>query len=196
MRIEVAKTLEGAMPDLAAARIIDETMKPRFRSQRLRRRPAARPPTSSIARINGEALPERRARGGDRRGRRPAASTGRTWASSCSSPCWWSARVLRGIFGASSARWRRRRAGVVAMVRHVEPRDRGAGRHRAPCSSRCCPAAIGLRGASAAGRRRLGRRFRRRRLGRRFGGGGGGGGGGFGSGGGGDFGGGGASGDW
>ncbi|MBW7834964.1 MAG: TPM domain-containing protein [Simplicispira suum] len=32
MRIEVAKTLEGAIPDLAAARIIDEIMKPRFRS--------------------------------------------------------------------------------------------------------------------------------------------------------------------
>ena len=32
MRIEVAKTLEGAIPDLAAARIIDQAMKPRFRS--------------------------------------------------------------------------------------------------------------------------------------------------------------------
>lgn len=31
MRIEVAKALEGAVPDLAAARIIDQTMKPRFR---------------------------------------------------------------------------------------------------------------------------------------------------------------------
>ena len=32
MRIEVAKTLEGAIPDLAAAHIIDQAMKPRFRS--------------------------------------------------------------------------------------------------------------------------------------------------------------------
>jgi uncharacterized membrane protein YgcG len=32
MRIEVAKTLEGAVPDLAASRIIDEEMKPRFRN--------------------------------------------------------------------------------------------------------------------------------------------------------------------
>ncbi|MCB1978226.1 MAG: YgcG family protein [Burkholderiaceae bacterium] len=32
MRIEVAKALEGAIPDLAAARIIDQAMKPRFRS--------------------------------------------------------------------------------------------------------------------------------------------------------------------
>ncbi|WP_311224045.1 MULTISPECIES: TPM domain-containing protein [unclassified Acidovorax] len=30
MRIEVAKTLEGALPDIAAARIIDGAMKPRF----------------------------------------------------------------------------------------------------------------------------------------------------------------------
>lgn len=32
MRIEVAKTLEGAVPDLAAARIIDGVMKPAFRN--------------------------------------------------------------------------------------------------------------------------------------------------------------------
>lgn len=31
MRIEVARTLEGAIPDLAAARIIDQAMAPRFR---------------------------------------------------------------------------------------------------------------------------------------------------------------------
>lgn len=32
MRIEVAKALEGAIPDIAAARIIDDAMKPRFRT--------------------------------------------------------------------------------------------------------------------------------------------------------------------
>ncbi|SEF33039.1 uncharacterized protein SAMN03159371_06235 [Variovorax sp. NFACC28] len=32
MRIATAKTLEGAVPDIAAARIIDEEMKPRFRN--------------------------------------------------------------------------------------------------------------------------------------------------------------------
>ena len=32
MRIEVAKALEGAIPDIAAARIIDNAMKPRFRT--------------------------------------------------------------------------------------------------------------------------------------------------------------------
>jgi uncharacterized protein len=32
MRIEVAKRLEGVLPDLAAARIMDQTMRPQFRS--------------------------------------------------------------------------------------------------------------------------------------------------------------------
>lgn len=32
MRIEVAKKLEGALPDLAVARILDQTMKPQFRA--------------------------------------------------------------------------------------------------------------------------------------------------------------------
>lgn len=32
MRIEVAKKLEGALPDLAVARILDQTMKPQFRT--------------------------------------------------------------------------------------------------------------------------------------------------------------------
>lgn len=32
MRIEVAKTLEGAIPDIAAAHIIDDAMQPRFRA--------------------------------------------------------------------------------------------------------------------------------------------------------------------
>lgn len=33
LRVEVAKTLEGAIPDLAARRVIDEEMAPRFRQQ-------------------------------------------------------------------------------------------------------------------------------------------------------------------
>jgi len=57
MRIEVAKTLEGAVPDLAAARIIDQQMKPAFRNNDF-----AGGIDSAvdqlIARINGEALPE------------------------------------------------------------------------------------------------------------------------------------------
>jgi uncharacterized protein len=56
VRIEVAKTLEGAVPDLAAKRIIDEAMIPKFRqgdyAGGLRDGVA-----QLIARINGEPLP-------------------------------------------------------------------------------------------------------------------------------------------
>ncbi|MGO4390208.1 YgcG family protein [Variovorax sp. M-6] len=64
MRIEVAKTLEGAVPDLAAARIIDEAMKPRFRQNDFAGGLDAAA-DQLIARVNGEALPEVDARGGD-----------------------------------------------------------------------------------------------------------------------------------
>lgn len=57
MRIEVAKTLEGAIPDLAAARIIDQAMKPKFRENDF-----AGGLNAAIdqlaARIAGEPLPE------------------------------------------------------------------------------------------------------------------------------------------
>ncbi|MGD9774807.1 TPM domain-containing protein [Diaphorobacter sp.] len=56
MRIEVAKALEGAIPDIAAARIIDGAMKPRFREGDF-----AGGLESAVqqisARIGGEALP-------------------------------------------------------------------------------------------------------------------------------------------
>src|SRR5688572_33116613 len=56
MRIEVAKTLEGAVPDLAAIRIIDEEMKPRFRNTDF-----AGGLNAAVARliglVDGEALP-------------------------------------------------------------------------------------------------------------------------------------------
>lgn len=64
MRIEVAKTLEGAVPDLAAARIIDEAMKPRFRQNDFAGGLDAAA-DQLMARVNGEALPEVDARGGD-----------------------------------------------------------------------------------------------------------------------------------
>lgn len=57
MRIEVAKTLEGAVPDLAAARIIDEQMKPRFRDNDFAGGIGGAI-AQLIARANGEALPE------------------------------------------------------------------------------------------------------------------------------------------
>ena len=56
MRIEVAKALEGAIPDIAAARIIDGAMKPRFQQNDYAGglRDAV---TQLSARIAGEALP-------------------------------------------------------------------------------------------------------------------------------------------
>jgi len=57
MRIEVAKTLEGAVPDLAAARIIDVAMAPRFRENDYAGGLNAAA-DQLIARISGEVLPE------------------------------------------------------------------------------------------------------------------------------------------
>jgi uncharacterized protein len=57
MRIEVAKTLEGAVPDIAAAQIIDDAMKPRFRDNDFAGGLNAAT-DQLIARIQGEALPE------------------------------------------------------------------------------------------------------------------------------------------
>lgn len=56
MRIEVAKTLEGALPDIAAAQIIDDTMKPRFRDNDFAGGLNAAA-DQLIARISGESLP-------------------------------------------------------------------------------------------------------------------------------------------
>jgi uncharacterized protein len=56
MRIEVAKALEGAIPDIAAARIIDGAMKPRFRQNDYAGGLNAAVAQLS-ARIAGEALP-------------------------------------------------------------------------------------------------------------------------------------------
>lgn len=57
MRIEVAKALEGAVPDIAAARIIDQQMKPRFQQSDFAGGLNAAA-DQLIARISGEALPE------------------------------------------------------------------------------------------------------------------------------------------
>ena len=56
MRIEVAKALEGAVPDIAAGRIIDEAMKPRFRSNDFAGGISAAI-DQITARLAGEALP-------------------------------------------------------------------------------------------------------------------------------------------
>lgn len=56
MRIEVAKALEGAIPDIAAARIIDGAMKPRFQNNDYAGGLSAAA-TQLAARIGAEALP-------------------------------------------------------------------------------------------------------------------------------------------
>lgn len=57
MRIEVAKALEGAVPDIAAARIIDQQMKPAFRQGDFAGGLGAAL-DQLIARIDGEPLPQ------------------------------------------------------------------------------------------------------------------------------------------
>jgi uncharacterized protein len=64
MRIEVAKALEGAVPDIAAARIIDHAMKPRFRDNDFAGGLDAAA-DQLIARVKGEALPAVDNRSGD-----------------------------------------------------------------------------------------------------------------------------------
>ena len=56
MRIEVAKRLEGVLPDLAAARIMDQTMRPQFRSGNYAGGIAAAL-NQIMKTIDGEALP-------------------------------------------------------------------------------------------------------------------------------------------
>ena len=57
VRIEVAKTLEGAVPDLAAKQVIDDVMLPRFRQDDFAGGLQAGA-DQLIARINGEPLPK------------------------------------------------------------------------------------------------------------------------------------------
>lgn len=56
LRIEVAKTLEGAIPDLAARRIIDDAIAPQFKDGRFAQGIDAGI-SQLIARVRGEALP-------------------------------------------------------------------------------------------------------------------------------------------
>jgi uncharacterized protein len=71
VRIEVAKTLEGAIPDLAARQIIDDAITPKFRAGDFAGGLQAAA-DQLIARINGEPLPapapQRTWHDGDRRG--------------------------------------------------------------------------------------------------------------------------------
>lgn len=67
VRIEVAKTLEGAVPDLAASRIIDDAITPRFRQGDFAGGLQAGV-DQLIARINGEPLPAPQRKEQQRRG--------------------------------------------------------------------------------------------------------------------------------
>ena len=62
VRIEVAKTLEGAIPDLAAKQIIDDALTPNFRKGDYSAGLAVAA-DQIIARVNGEALPALRSTG-------------------------------------------------------------------------------------------------------------------------------------
>lgn len=189
VRIEVAKTLEGAVPDLAAKQIIDEAITPRFRQNDFAGGLNAAA-DQLIARVSGEALPAPK---------QPApqggGSGGFDWFDLAiflffAVPI--AGAVLRGIFG--------RKLGSLVT-------GGGVGAIAMLITSSLAVAGVAgivallfslLSGGSAlGGRRGHGPVIFPGGFGGGGGGGwGGGGGGGFGSGGGGDFGGGGASGDW
>jgi uncharacterized protein len=67
VRIEVAKTLEGAVPDLAAKQVIDEAITPRFRQNDFAGGLQAAA-DQLIARVSGEALPAPAASGSSSNG--------------------------------------------------------------------------------------------------------------------------------
>jgi uncharacterized protein len=195
VRIEVAKTLEGAIPDLAAKQIIDDAITPNFRKGDFAAGLQAAA-DQLIARISGEALPEP-----PQRSQEPSAKGGGGGFD------WFDlaifmfvivpivSRVLRGIFGKLGTLLTAGAVGGLALV----------------ITSSIAIAAIAaivgfvmslFAGSGMGGSRRMGHGapwILPGGFGHGGGGsgwGGGGGGGGFGSGGGGDFGGGGASGDW
>ncbi|MDM0115645.1 TPM domain-containing protein [Variovorax sp. J22R133] len=206
MRIEVAKTLEGAIPDIAAGRIIDTAMKPRFQQNDFAGGLNAAA-DQLIARITGEALPEVER---DKGGGRQAADEGFDWTTLGIFMFFGVlvvGRIARGIFGnklgpvvtgagagliafvVTTSVVLAVVAAVVALLFTVLSSAFGGG----PSLGRRGGGLGGALGGGLGGLGGLGGG----RGGGGFGGGfGGGGGGGFSSGGGGDFGGGGASGDW
>ena len=112
MRIAPAKTLEGAVPDVLAARIIDETMKPLFRAGDFAGGiGGAVDQVTGL--INGEALPRRSGKTAAAVVRVPPRSTmpatqvwaGRTWPSSCSSPSSLAAPSCAPSWATNSVPW-------------------------------------------------------------------------------------------
>ena len=191
VRIEVAKTLEGAVPDLAAKRIIDEAVTPQFRQGNFAGGLQAGV-DQLIARISGEGLPEPA-----RKPAQQARDSGFDWFDLAVIlffvvPI--AGRVLRGMFGSN----------LIGLV------TRGGARLQTMLITSSLIAAaiagavalvLSLFSSGLGGRGVRGGHHGPWIGGGGWGGGGGGwsgggGGGGFSSGGGGDFGGGGASGDW
>lgn len=188
VRIEVAKALEGAVPDLAARQIIDRYMRPAFQVGDFAGGLNAGV-DALAARVRGEGLPSpaERPRGGSRGG-------GFDWEALAmfffvGVPV--VGAVLTGVFG--------RRLGSMATAGAAGGLAwwLGAPLLLAGLAGVLALILVGVMGIGAAGRRGLGHGGGVPIIwgGGGFGGGGGGGGG-FSSGGGGDFGGGGASGDW
>jgi uncharacterized protein len=197
VRIEVAKALEGAIPDLAASRIIAEQITPAFRAGDFAGGLAAAIDRLA-ARIRGEGLPAPDAAA------RPGAAPGPQWDELAmfffvGVPV--AGALLTGLFG--------RKLGSLATGGATGALAWwfSASVLLAGVAGLLALMLVGVLGIGAAGRH-AGRRVRRGGFGRvgppiiwgggsgGWGGGGGGFGGGFGSGGGGDFGGGGASGGW
>lgn len=195
VRIEVAKALEGAVPDLAAKQIIDNAIRPAFKAGDY-----AGGLNAAVdqleARVRGEALPAPTARE-------------RGWAKGVGGVAWEElamflfvgvpivGAVLTGLFG--------RKLGGLASGGAAGAMAWwfGAPLVLAGVAALVATLLVGVMGIGAAGRRSLGGRGGHGGPpiiwgggGGGWGGSGGGGGGGFSSGGGGDFGGGGASGDW
>ncbi|MCG2595841.1 TPM domain-containing protein [Ramlibacter sp. XY19] len=193
-RIEVAKTLEGAVPDLAAKRIIDDAMLPRFRADDYAGGLQATV-DQLIARVTGEALPAPPA---PTQAQRPSAKSGFDWFDLAiflffAVPI--AGGVLRGIFGRKlGSLVTGGGVGFIAMLITSSMVVAGIAGFIALLFS-----LLSGGGGMLGGGRRGGPVFLPGGFGGGGGGGwggGGGGGGGFSSGGGGDFGGGGASGNW
>ena len=193
MRIEVAKTLEGAVPDIAAGRIIDQQMKPAFRTGDFAGG-IDKAVDHLIARIDGEPLPEVETRQ-DR-----GSAMGFDWEDTAiflffavlvGGP------ILRSIFGRKlGALFTGGAAGVVAWMVTASVLIGGIAGVIALIIAAVSAARIPLGGGSSRGGGWGGGGGGWSGGGGGGSWGGGGGGGGFSSGGGGDFGGGGASGDW
>jgi uncharacterized protein len=103
LRIEVAKALEGAIPDLAAKQIIDEALTPHFKAGDYAGGLDAAV-DQLAARIKGEPLPSVTPADGAGSDPKATAFSGGTWPSSCSWPCRWSAGSSSGSSGAGWVR--------------------------------------------------------------------------------------------